>query len=179
MQESPLSDRASIREALSFGMTPIAPDDELLDALAKAQLQYTLEVKSLGLDGKLAELSGGERQRVELARVILTRPRLAVLDEATSALDEITQKKVMEEIFKACGTVILTCHRPSVLRMCDRAIVLARGGRVVEDGFVGELSRDPDSRLQALMAERSPQVAHKVTVAPIADGLLSAVSGGV
>lgn len=94
MQESPLTERASIREALkwdsakrcvgwevmwlSYGMTPMASDAELLDALARAQLQYTLGVKSLGLDGKLAELSGGERQRVEVRLDTL-------LDDATPA----------------------------------------------------------------------------------------------
>lgn len=67
--------------------------------------------------------------------------------------------------------VILTCHRPSVVRMCERAIVLVRGGSVVEDGLVEELSRDPNSRLRALMAERiSPQVQKATTALPLTNG---------
>ena len=83
----------------------------------------------------VGRLSGGERQRVALARALLKRPRVLVLDEATSALDPLTERAVLERLYRAMEgrTLVVIAHRLSSVRGADRICVLD-GGRIVEEG---------------------------------------------
>merc|ERR1711964_165571 len=59
-------------------------------------------------------LSGGERQRIVMARLLITKPRMAFLDEATSALD-IDNGRCLFEALQATGaTYITVAHKPEL-----------------------------------------------------------------
>ncbi len=95
-------------------------------------------MRRLGLDERVAEqriatLSGGQRKRVSVALELLTRPSLLFLDEPTSGLDPGMRKEVMEtlrELADEGRTVVTVTHDEGSLDVCDRLLVLAKGGKV-------------------------------------------------
>lgn len=89
---------------------------------------------SMGEAGSL--LSAGQRQRIALARAVYGQPGLLVLDEPNANLDEMGEQALSKAIqeFKAMGkTVVLISHRPGVLALADRVLVL-RDGVVAHEG---------------------------------------------
>jgi simple sugar transport system ATP-binding protein len=82
------------------------------------------------------KMSGGQRQAVAIARTRLTRAKLILMDEPTAAISVRQVAEVLGLIkrLKAQGvSVILISHRmPDVFAVCDRIIVLRRGGKVAD-----------------------------------------------
>jgi ABC-type bacteriocin/lantibiotic exporter with double-glycine peptidase domain len=84
-------------------------------------------------------LSGGQLQKLQIARALVTRPRILVFDEATSALDEMSQAHVSRSLEERAVTRIVIAHRLSTVRKADRIHVLA-AGQVVQSGTFDELA---------------------------------------
>ena len=80
-------------------------------------------------------LSGGQRQLVALARCLIARPKLLMMDEPTSAMDTQTEAAFIRDLAGATEgtTLVVVTHRPSLLQLVDRIIVVD-GGRIVTDG---------------------------------------------
>lgn len=81
-------------------------------------------------------LSGGERKRIELASILVLRPKLAILDEPDSGIDMLSTKDIINVIhaFKRNGSaVLLITHREEIAMIADRASQLC-GGRIVCSG---------------------------------------------
>lgn len=123
---------------------PEATEDEIHDALRRAQLSEFVQRLPEGLETRVGErglkLSGGEKQRVGIARVILADPCILVLDEATSALDSATEAAVQEALDEAARgrTTLMVAHRLSTVQKADEILVLD-AGRVVERGTHDQL----------------------------------------
>jgi ABC-type multidrug transport system fused ATPase/permease subunit len=123
---------------------PEATDDEVHNAAIAAGMQSTLLRLPDGLQTAVGEngigLSVGERQRIQIARILVSQPRILILDEATANLDYATEveiKRTIDQIRKE-NTVILIAHRYSMVRDADHVIVLS-GGEVLEEGSTEEL----------------------------------------
>ncbi len=80
-------------------------------------------------------LSGGQRQLVALARCLITRPQILLMDEPTSSMDAQSEVMFLRQLKEAAGkrTLVMVTHRPAVLDLVDRIIVVD-GGRIVLDG---------------------------------------------
>lgn len=82
----------------------------------------------IGVGGTM--LSGGQRQRIALARAVYNYPRIVVLDEPNSNLDDIGEKALVNaitELKKHSITVILVTHRPAILGITNKILLLREG----------------------------------------------------
>ena len=133
----------SIRRNLLFAK-PDATVDEMMRALASAQIASFVEGLPLGLDTVVGErgyrLSGGEKQRVALARLLLKSPRLVVLDEATAHLDNESEALVQRALEETMSerTSLVIAHRLSTIRRAHQILVID-DGRIVQRGTHEEL----------------------------------------
>jgi ATP-binding cassette subfamily C protein LapB len=128
----------SIKDNITIG-EQYATDEQILKASLIAGVHDFLGKHEKGYDlivGERGEgLSGGERQSVTLARAILSNPNILVLDEPTNMMDELSEnqfKKKLMNIIKDKTVVIIT-HKPSLLSLVDRLIVV-EDGKIVADG---------------------------------------------
>jgi ABC-2 type transport system ATP-binding protein len=101
---------------------------ELSDALGVADL----------LDRPVAGYSGGERRRLEIARALVSEPRVVFLDEPTVGLDPRIRHELLEVIGRLRGqselTILLTTHYlDEAERLCDRIAVMHEGRIVALD----------------------------------------------
>ncbi|TGD65745.1 type I secretion system permease/ATPase [Tabrizicola sp. WMC-M-20] len=128
----------SLRENLTLG-APMAADDEILTVLDSLRLADFIRKLPDGLDHMVQEgglgLSGGQRQGLLLARLLLRHPKVLLLDEPSAALDEVSEAAVIDILagLDRDITVIVATHRPAVLRMVNRLIVVSNG-TLVHDG---------------------------------------------
>jgi len=103
------------------------------------------------------QLSGGQKARVGIARAIAVDPKLLILDEPTSALDVSVQAVVLQLLDRLKHELgmsyIFVSHDLNVVRlMCERVVVMNRG-KIVEQGNVNDVLRNPaDPYTKALIA---------------------------
>ncbi len=94
-------------------------------------------------------LSGGERRRCELARALVTEPRIMLLDEPFAGVDPKSVLEIQGLIadLKARGIgVLITDHNVrETLQIADRAYILA-DGMIMKHGGPSEIAEDPDIR---------------------------------
>lgn len=125
---------------------PDASEEEVRDAAEKAGLSGLLNRLPEGLKTIVGQngmgLSVGERQRIQIARVLVSRPRILVLDEATANLDYNTEAEVKKALaaLRNHTTIIIIAHRYSMVRDADYAYVLDNG-KILEQGAPEALVR--------------------------------------
>jgi ABC-type multidrug transport system ATPase subunit len=127
-----------VREALDFAARLRLPEDA-----GREEIQAAVDrvLGELALDAhagtRVATLSGGQRRRTGVACELLGRPGLLFLDEPTTGMDPGLESKMMA-LFRALADgsrgVALVTHATKNLALCDRVIVMARGGRLGYDG---------------------------------------------
>ena len=127
----------TVRENIQMGFNEY--DDEHLLRICKISCVddfvgahpkgYDLEIKERGIG-----LSGGQRQTINLARSLIHDPKILLLDEPTSSMDQGTEKKVVDNLRKACEkkTMLIVTHRNPIFSMVDRVLVL-ENGQIVAD----------------------------------------------
>lgn len=130
----------SLRDNLILGL--LDPGDETILQAARITGLYDSVIAGhpQGLQLEIAEggtgLSGGQRQLVNLTRVFLRRPKIWLLDEPTAELDHALEQQVLQAFSNALrpeDTLILVTHKPELLKLVNRLIVIARK-QIILDG---------------------------------------------
>ncbi len=119
----------TIRENIRMGCLQ-ASEEEILSALKLTSAYDFVRELPDGIDTIIGErghgLSEGQAQRIALARAIVRKAPVLILDEATSALDEQTELNVLKGInsLEPKPTCIVITHRKSILKYCNRELVI-------------------------------------------------------
>ncbi|MEM7230462.1 MAG: LPS export ABC transporter ATP-binding protein [Planctomycetota bacterium] len=148
-----LSQDPSVFQRLTVEQNLIAilETQRLSKKLRQDRCQELLE--QFGLTHKKKDLaktcSGGERRRLEIARALITRPKLLLLDEPFAAVDPHTVEELQAEVRKLADTgiaVLVTDHNvQQTLRICDRAYIIHKGRNLAE-GTPKNIINDPTVR---------------------------------
>ena len=138
--QSPRLFLGTLRENMDLARSDgYSSDQELLEALQRFGLDKIIRSHPKGLDMPLGEdglgLSGGQKQIIALARMTLRNPRIVLLDEPTTGLDQATERISLQAISQWAQdkTLLVVTHRPQVLQIVNRIIVMDEG-KVVMDG---------------------------------------------
>lgn len=118
---------------------PQATDREILEAAHISGTNDFMRTHPQGYGLHVSErgssLSGGQRQSISVARALLRNPNILVMDEPTSSMDTQSEALLVMRL-KALlpgRTIVLITHRPTLLELVDRLIVMDEG-QVVVDG---------------------------------------------
>ncbi|WP_281686887.1 type I secretion system permease/ATPase [Pseudomonas citronellolis] len=173
----------TLRENVMLGK-PEASAEELLRVLRLTGLDQVAAAHPRGINLPIGEMgegvSGGQRQLISLARTLLARPRLLLMDEPTSAMDSQTEAVFLEHLKRATQgqTLVVVTHRPSLLALVER-IVVVDAGKVVADGPKDEVlaalngsprSADASAVRPVITGKRGPSVV-RATEQPKQEGL--------
>ncbi len=119
-------------------MPPDSTDEEIESRIKSAMELVELSDKG---DVLIRSLSGGQKKRASIAVELLADPKLFFLDEPTSGLDPGTERNLMmtmKAMTKQGKTVVLVTHTPLNLHLCDKIVILGRGGKLCYCGTPGE-----------------------------------------
>lgn len=143
----------TVRENMAMG-SRVIDDEAFLLAARLSGVDKIVSRHPAGFDMPVGEqgrgLSGGQRQAVAIARALLGNPSMMVMDEPTSAMDHATEQLFVNAMqgWLPGRTLVLVTHKPTLLALVDRIIVV-EFGRIVADG-------PKEKILQALM-QNTPQ----------------------
>jgi ATP-binding cassette subfamily C protein LapB len=142
LQESVLL-TGSVRENIGLARGHV-DDEELIRASELSGTHQFMGQIANGYDLRLADrgegLSGGQRQSIALARALAGRPPVLVFDEPTSAMDAQTETALINRLREELNgrTLVLITHRPPLLALVTRIMLIERG-KVVMDGARDEV----------------------------------------
>lgn len=98
-------------------------------------------------DDMPSTFSGGMQQRLQIARNLVTKPRLVFMDEPTSGLDVSVQARLLDLIRGLVRTLGIACvvvtHDLGVVRLLSHRLMVMKGGAVVEHGLTDQVLDDP------------------------------------
>jgi len=99
------------------------------------------------IDDLPSTFSGGMQQRVQIARNLISGPRLVFLDEPTGGLDVSVQARLLDLLRGLTGglglSAVLVTHDLAVARLLSHRLMVMQGGRVVEHGLTDQVLDDP------------------------------------
>lgn len=129
---------------------------EGLDWLSKVELDIAR------IDDKPKTFSGGMQQRLQIARNLVTRPRLVFMDEPTGGLDVSVQARLLDllrSLVRELGiAAIIVTHDLAVVRLLADRLMVMRRGHVVEAGLTDQVLDDPHHPYTQLLVSSVLQV---------------------
>ena len=106
-----------------------------------------VEIDAARIDDLPRTFSGGMLQRLQIARTLVTHPRLVFMDEPTGGLDVSVQARLLDLIRGLVASlgiaVVLVTHDLAVARLLAHRIMVMQRGRVVEAGLTDQVLDDP------------------------------------
>lgn len=123
-------------------------------AIAMDWLQK-VEIDHKRIDHLPNTFSGGMQQRLQIARNLVTGPRLVFMDEPTGGLDVSVQARLLDLIRGLVAdldlAVVIVTHDLAVARLLAHRLMVMRGGEVVEQGLTDQVLDDPQHPYSQLL----------------------------
>jgi putative phosphonate transport system ATP-binding protein len=114
-----------------------------------------VEIDTARMDHKPTTYSGGMRQRLQIARNLVTSPRLVFMDEPTGGLDVSVQARLLDLIRGLVAdmglAVVLVTHDLAVARLLSHRILVMKNGHVIEAGLTDRVLDDPQAPYTQLL----------------------------
>jgi putative phosphonate transport system ATP-binding protein len=114
-----------------------------------------VEVDASRIDDAPHTFSGGMRQRLQIARNLVTRPRLVFMDEPTAGLDVSVQARLLDllrTLTRELGlAAVVVTHDLAVARLLAQRMLVMKDGRAVEQGLTDQVLDDPQHPYSQLL----------------------------
>ena len=153
------------RDGLRFGVSAGANVGERLMALGARHYGnirheagdwlQRLEISGDRIDDLPSKFSGGMQQRLQIARNLVTKPRLVFMDEPTGGLDVSVQARLLDLLRGLVReldlAVVIVTHDLAVARLLADRLMVMRRSRVVETGLTDQILDDPQHPYSQLL----------------------------
>jgi putative phosphonate transport system ATP-binding protein len=120
-----------------------------------------VEIDGSRIDDHPTQFSGGMRQRLQIARNLVTHPRLVFMDEPTGGLDVSVQARVLDLLRSLVAdlglSVIIVTHDLAVARLLSQRMIVMKEGRIVEEGLTDRVLDDPHHPYTQLLVASIPE----------------------
>lgn len=114
-----------------------------------------VEIASERLDDLPSTFSGGMQQRLQIARNLVTSPRLVFMDEPTGGLDVSVQARLLDLLRGLVHdlnlAVIIVTHDLAVARLLSHRLMVMQQGKVIESGLTDQVLDDPQHAYTQLL----------------------------
>lgn len=121
-----------------------------------------VEINAARIDDRPRQFSGGMQQRLQIARNLVSGPRLAFMDEPTGGLDVSVQARLLDllrGLVRDMGlSVVLVTHDLAVVRLLADRLMVMKDGRVIESGLTDQVLDDPQHAYTQLLVSSVLQV---------------------
>ncbi|RRH76631.1 phosphonate C-P lyase system protein PhnK [Falsigemmobacter faecalis] len=121
-----------------------------------------VEIDAARIDDRPSAFSGGMQQRLQIARNLVTGPKLVFMDEPTGGLDVSVQARLLDllrGLVRDLGlSVIIVTHDLAVARLLADRLMVMKDGRVVEEGLTDQVLDDPQHAYTQLLVSSVLQV---------------------
>jgi ATP-binding cassette subfamily C protein LapB len=142
----------TLRDNLLLGLAGIS-DEKIIEAAQKTGFIHLINSLPQGIDTLVPEggesVSGGQKQMIALTRMVLADPMAWLLDEPTASMDEGTERSILQLLANQIGenqTLVLVTHKPVLLALVDRIIVMTPQGIALDgprDAVLQKLAPKP------------------------------------
>lgn len=121
-----------------------------------------VEIEADRVDDRPRQFSGGMQQRLQIARNLVTGPRLVFMDEPTGGLDVSVQARLLDllrGLVRQMGlSAVIVTHDLAVVRLLADRLMVMKGGQVIEQGLTDQVLDDPQHAYTQLLVSSVLQV---------------------
>jgi putative phosphonate transport system ATP-binding protein len=156
-QDSSRGLRMNVSAGGNIGERLMAIGDRHYGRIRAAALDWLarVEIAAARVDDPPSTYSGGMRQRLQIARNLVTGPRLVFMDEPTGGLDVSVQARLLDLLRGLIADMglaaIIVTHDLAVARLLSHRILVMKQGEVIERGLTDRVLDDPQAPYTQLL----------------------------
>ncbi|OEF28975.1 phosphonate C-P lyase system protein PhnK [Vibrio rumoiensis] len=141
--------RARVSAGGNIGERLMAVGDRHYGEIRTKAMQWLqdVEIPVDRIDGMPTTFSGGMQQRLQIARNLVTHPKLIFMDEPTGGLDVSVQAKLLDLLRRLVNeldlAVVIVTHDLAVARLLAHRLMVMKQSKVVESGLTDQVLDDP------------------------------------